>query len=128
MKNFIKIMLLPILLILVAPVYAGTAVHVLHCEQDDDASNKDLNNLMSAWLKDAKTMKGGKGLEVYLYFPIAAQMGETDFMVLIKAPSVSEWGQFMDGYEGSAAQSHDADWDELAACADSSLWQSVTIK
>ena len=73
-------------------------------------------------------MKGGENLEIYLHFPVVAQMGETDFAFVVTVPSLEEWGIFMDGYEGSAAQKFDKEWDELAACPDSALFRSMKVK
>ena len=121
-------MLVPMLMILTAPAYSAPVSMFLKCGQDDDASRKDLETVASKWLKAAKGMKGGKNLEVYLHFPIVAQMGEMDFVFVMVAPSIMEWGIFMDGYQGSEAQKFDKEWDELATCADSALWQTLKVE
>jgi len=43
----------------------------------------------------------------------------------VKAPSLAEWGTFMDGYEGSAAAKVDKKFAEVGDCPDSALWESV---
>ena len=48
-------------------------------------------------------MKVGENLELYLHFPVIASMGETDFAFVLVAPSLAEWGVFMEGYEGSVS-------------------------
>ena len=128
MKTIIRLVIVSLMMVIAAPAYSESFSTFLKCEQDDEASSQDLQAVASKWLKAAKQMKGGDKLEVYLHFPIVAQMGETDFAFVLVAPSLAEWGVFMDGYEGSAAQSHDAEWDELAACPDSALFRSVKIK
>ena len=121
-------MLVPMLMILAAPAYSSDPVSMfLKCGQDDDASRKDLETTASKWLKAAKGMKGGENMEVYLHFPVVAQMGEMDFAFVLVAPSIKEWGVFMDGYQGSEAQKIDKGWDELATCANSSLWQTMKV-
>ena len=127
MKKIIRLMLVPMLMILTAPAFSAPVSMFLRCGQDDEASRKDLETVASKWLKVAKGMKGGENLEVYLHFPVVAQMGETDFAFVLVAPSIMEWGVFMDGYEGSEAQKLDKEWDELATCADSALWKTVKV-
>ncbi len=129
MKIFMRLVFVSILMIVAAPSYSASVVHVFSCEQDEEATRKDLEAVATKWLKAAKTQKGGDQLEAYLNFPRAAQMGEKDFSFILLAPSFAEWGVFIDGYEGSAAaQNIDNEWDELADCPDSSLWESVAIK
>ena len=128
MKKIMRLMLIPILLILAAPASADPVSMFLRCGQDDEASRKDLETVASKWLKAAKGMKGGENLQVYLHFPIVAQMGEMDFAFVLMAPSIMEWGVFMDGYPGSEASKVDKEWDELATCPDSALWKTVKVE
>ena len=128
MKTIIRLVVVSLMMVIAAPAYSESFSTFLKCEQDDEASSQDLQAVASKWLKAAKQMKGGDKLEVYLHFPVVAQMGETDFAFVLVAPSLAEWGVFMDGYPGSAAQSFDKEWDELAACPDSALFRSIKIK
>ena len=128
MKTIIRLVVVSLMMVIAAPAYSESFSTFLKCEQDDEASSQDLQAVASKWLKAAKQMKGGDKLEVYLHFPVVAQMGETDFAFVLVAPSLAEWGVFMDGYEGSAAQAHDKEWDELASCPNSALFRSVKIK
>jgi len=107
-----------------APAWSATAVAVYTCEQDEDASEADVNEAAADWLKAAKGMKGGENLEVYTMFPMAVTMGESDFMFVVTAPSFAEWGTFMDGYAGSAAAESDKKYADVADCPDSALWES----
>ena len=127
MKKVIRLMLVPMLMILTAPAYSDPVSMFLKCGQDDEASRKDLETVAAKWLKAAKGMKGGENLEVYLHFPLVAQMGEMDFAFVLVAPSIMEWGVFFDGYQGSEAQKLDKEWDELATCPNSSLWKTVKV-
>ena len=128
MKKIIRLMLVPMLMILAAPAYSAPVSMFLKCGQDDEASRKDLETVASKWLKAAKGMKGGENLELYLHFPVVAQMGEYDFAFVLVAPSATDWGTFVDGYEGSAEiQKLDKEWDELASCPDSALWKTIKI-
>ena len=127
MKKVLRLLLVPMLMMLAAPAYSAPVSMFLKCGQDDAATRKDLETVASKWLKAAKSAKGGENLEVYLHFPIVAQMGEFDFALVIKAPSIADWGVFMDGYEGSEAHKIDKEWDELSTCPDSSLWKTIKI-
>lgn len=125
MKNAIRFLIISMLLVLATPAYAATAVLVFECQQDEEASDEDVVAAAVKWLKVAKTLKGGKGLEVYVNFPVAATMGESDFEYVIVAPSFTEWGEFVDGYKGSKLAAEDQSFADIADCTDSSLWTSV---
>lgn len=125
MKTAIRLLIISMLLLLAIPAYAGTAVLVFECQQDEEASDEDVVAAAVKWLKVAKTLKGGEGLEVYVSFPVAATMGENDFEYIIIAPSFKEWGEFVDGYKGSKLAEEDESFTDVADCTDSSLWTSV---
>ena len=61
-------------------------------------------------------------------YPLAATMGESDFRFLVKAPSITAWGTFMDNYEGEALAKEDMQFADVASCADSALWEWAVIK
>jgi hypothetical protein len=42
-------------------------------------------------------------MRVSLHFPVAAQMGEYDFSLVLTVDSAAYWGVFMDGFPGSTA-------------------------
>jgi len=125
MKTIIRLAIISILMLIAAPAWSGSAVAVYTCEQDDDASEADINAAAAAWLEAAKGMKGGDNLEVFVMFPMAVTMGESDFLFIVTAPTFAEWGTFMDGYEGSAAAESDKKYGDVADCPDSALWESV---
>ena len=127
MKKVIRLLLVPMLMTLAAPAYSDPVSMFLQCSQDDAATRKDLETVASKWLKAAKSAKGGENLELYLHFPIVAKMGEFDFAFVIKAPSIADWGVFMDGYQDSEAHKFDKEWDELATCPNSSLWKTIKV-
>ena len=128
MKTFVRLMLISMLMALAIPAYSAGYSQLMACEQDDDASNQDLIDLASTWLKAAKEQPGGDQLTISLHFPVVAHMGETDFTFVVSVPSLTAWATFMESYEGSAANKIDAQWDELAACPNSALFKSVKIK
>ncbi len=125
MNLIMRLMIVSIMMMVAAPAWSASAVAVYTCEQDDDASEADVNAAAAEWLKAAKTMKGGENLEVYVMFPMAVTMGESDFLFIVKAPSFAEWGTFMDGYEGSAVADSDKKHADVADCPDSALWELV---
>ena len=128
MKRFIQMIIISMLMIATAPAWSDTFSYAYKCEQQEGASDKDLMAAASAWLKAAKGMKGGENLEAYLHFPVVAAMGGTDFLFVIKAPSLAEWGLFMDNYEGKALAAEDKKFAEISACPDSTLFESIQVK
>ena len=73
-------------------------------------------------------MKGGKDLEVYVEFPIAAAAGDGGFSFVLIAADTKTWGVFNNDYANSPAAKADEAWAEIATCSASSLWQSVKIE
>jgi len=125
MKTVIRLILVSVLMMIVAPAWSASAVAVYTCEQSDSASEADVKGAAEEWLAAANGMKGGENISVFVMFPVAATMGESDFLFVVSAPSLAEWGAFMDGYEGSAAAKVDNKFNEIADCPDSALWESV---
>lgn len=127
MKTITRLALVPVLALAAAPSYSAEAWQVFSCEMLEEASEKDMVAAASKWLKAARGMKGGEGLELSLHFPVAAQMGESDFKIIVKAPSFEAWGTFWDGYEGSPAHQVDTESASFTECPDSSLWEGIPI-
>ena len=128
MKTIIRLVLISMLLLIAAPAYSGSAVAVYQCEQGDNASEADVLASVADWLQSAKAMKGGENMDAFVMFPMAATMGEFDFMFIVTAPSFAEWGAFMDGYEGSAAADADKKYADTAICPNSALWESFRME
>lgn len=128
MKTILQVMIISMLMIAASPAWSDTASYAYKCEQQDEASDADVMAAASAWLKAAKAVKGGENLEVYVHFPVVAAMGETDFLLVVKAPSLTEWGVFMDNYEGNALAKEDKKFAEIAACPDSTLFESIQVQ
>ena len=128
MNKIFRLIFISVLMFVVAPAWADRAIHIYHCEQEDEATDEALSQIASEWLKAAKTLKGGANIEIFVYFPVAVEIGEQDFLFMITAPSFEEMGAFIDAYEGSPLEDIDDRFDELAACPNSSMWEAITIK
>ena len=123
MKTIAGLMFVFMLIILAAPAYSAEVVQIYNCEQDEDATDGQIKAVAAEWLKAAKKMKGGEQLRVYMRFPIVGEMGENDFVFVIRAPSLEQWSMFMSGYKDSVLEEIDDKLDELCDCPDSSLWE-----
>ncbi len=122
-------MLVSMLMIGATPAFSGVATQMWKCELDDDTSEEEVIAMAQAWLKAARTMKGGKRLEANVYFPVAVNAnGEADVWFIIFAPSFEEWGKFWDNYSGSPAEAVDNQNREKIMCPDSALWEAVKIE
>lgn len=128
MKSILKVICVLLLMVVAAPAWSGSAVHMLNCEQDDDFSDEQVEAMAAEWFKAAKSTEGGKNLKLYLEFPVAAKAGETDLTVVLVAPSFTEWGTFMDNYPGSAAEKIDEKYEDDLDCSDGTLWESVEVE
>ena len=116
--------MISLMMMVATPAWSGAAVAIYTCQQDDSASEADIIAATAAWLHAAKGMNSGKNLDAFAMFPVAATMGESDFMFVVTAPTFGEWGTFMEGYEGSAAAKEDKKFADIADCTDSALWES----
>jgi hypothetical protein len=135
MNNLVRLMLVcmlmlgSMLMIKAAPAYAAEATQMWKCEMEGDTSEEEVITMAQDWVKAAKTMAGGKGLEAYVYFPVAVNVtGKTDVLFVVVAPSFAEWGKFWDNYSGSPANAVEERNREKIVCPDSALWESVKIK
>ncbi len=129
MNTIMRLMLVSMLMILATPAYSTQAVHMFICEQDDDATEEQVEEAASLWLKAARTMKGGEQLEAYIYYPLVVRMeGDSDLVFVVIAPSIEQWGVFWDGYKDSPAELVDNESRDLVACPDSVLWESIKVK
>ena len=128
MKLFIRLLTISMLAIFATPAWSAAVVHAIQCEQDEETSDEKVEAISVEWLKAAKTIKGGEHLKLRLNFPIAAKMGEVDVVVLILAPSFTEWGAFMDNYPESAAEAVDEKYVDDLDCGNGTLWESVLFE
>jgi len=128
MKVLMRFMFVSILMIVAAPAWSDSALHIITCEQDEETSDEKVEEMTAEWFKAAKAIKGGENIELYLYFPIAAKVGEVDLAIAIIAPSFAEWGTFMDNYPGSAAEAIDDKYEDDIDCANGTLWESVKVE
>jgi len=128
MKKFMLLMLTSILMMVAAPAWSAEVLHALQCEQEDEVSDAKFEAITAEWLKAAKKIKGGENLKLRLQFPIAAKMGEVDVVILLIAPSFTEWGAFMDNYPDSAAEAVDEKYADEIDCGNCTLWESVLFE
>ena len=122
-------MMMTVMMVAAAPAFSSQATQIFSCEQDDETTEAQLRAQAQDWLTAARTMKGGEGIDAYLYFPIAVNsMRESDFFFVIVAPSFEQWGVFWDGYEGSPAAAVDAKNNNTGTvCPNSGVWESEKI-
>lgn len=128
MKKFMQLMFFPVLMTLATQAWSSTVVQLYSCALEDNATEEQVEAHLSKWLKAAKKSKGGENLEVQLYFPMAAQMDQHDFMLALIAPSFADWGMFMDGQHDSEAGDIEDEFINLTVCPDSGLFESIAIK
>jgi hypothetical protein len=135
MNNLVRLMLVcmlmigSMLMIKAAPAYAAEAMQMWKCEMENDTTEEEVITMAREWVKAAKTMAGGKGLEANVYFPVAVNVtGKVDVLFVVHAPSFVEWGKFWDNYSGSPANAVGEGNREKIICPDSALWESVKIK
>ena len=128
MNSLMRLVLVTIMMIAAAPAYSATAMQMWKCEIEDDVTEADVKANAEKWLAAAKKLNGGEGLEAYVNFPVAVNnMGDTDVVFMVTAPSFEAWGQFWDSYGGSEAAKIDIQNDKVV-CPDSAVWESFKVK
>ena len=135
MNNLVRLMLVcmlilgSMLMIKAAPAYAAEAMQMWRCEMEGDTTEAEVITMAQEWVKAAKSMAGGKGIEANVYFPVAVNaIGQIDVLFVVVAPSFVEWGKFWDNYSGSPANEVEERNRKKIVCPDSALWESVKIK
>lgn len=128
MKTFLSFIIVLMLTVMAAPVYASPAVQIFACEEGENATEEKMEELASKWLKAARSMKGGENLRAFIYYPSVANLKGGDLLFMVMAPSHAEWGQFWDGYKDSPAEKADAEARGIVICPDSNLFEVVEIK
>lgn len=127
MNTMLRLVFFCALIILAGSAWSDTYSTVYKCEQQDDAADQDVLDAAAAWLTAAKKVKGGENLTVFVHFPVVATMGKMDFFFVVKAPSLAEWGLFMDNYQGDTLAKQDRKFAEIATCPDNTLFESIQV-
>ena len=128
MKTIFRWTIISLLLLVAAPTWAYEVRHVYHCVQEDEANDDALEEIASEWLAAAKKLEGGENIEVHVHFPVAADVGEVDFLFVVIAPSFEEMGKFLGAYGGSSLEEIDDRFEKLANCPNSAIWESRILE
>ncbi len=135
MKNQCTALLASMLLIAcISAAHADSVVQVWLCDLQKGKTRADVMELSAAWLKAAKSMDGGKGIEAHIEFPLVSD-NTCDFKFVMTADTTRTWGLITEAsspanaaYASSLIAKVDEAWYGLASCSSSSLWTAVKIK
>ena len=127
MRTLIRLVIISMLMVVAAPAYAE-AIQIFNCEYEGDATEDDVFDMAGKWLAAAKTTEGGKNLQLYIRFPVAASVDDIDFKFVVVTPDFAEWGVFTDAYELSKLQEVDDELVKVTNCGEASLWEGGEIK
>lgn len=127
MKTLIRLMMISILMVVASPAHSE-AIQIFNCQLEGDATNEDLMEMAKKWLDAAKTIKGGENLQVFIRHPVSAAVDHIDFKFVIATPDFAAWGAFTDAYESSTIADIDDEFEKIAICSESTLWEGGEIK
>ncbi len=127
MKTLIRLMIISMLMVVASPAYSE-AIQIFNCEYIGEATEDDVFDMADKWLKAAKTIKGGENLQVVIRFPVAASVDDIDFKFVMVLPDFAEWGAFTDAYEASKIAEIDDEFEKIADCNDSAVWEGEWVK
>ncbi len=129
MNKSLVCMPVAVLMIAVAPTFAGVAAQMWKCELGEDATEAQVMEGARKWLAAAKTVQGGKNFEAFVYHPVAVNFPDnSDLMFVVIAPSFKEWGEFWDAYPDSPAAEVEEETDKFIICPDSVVWEATTVE
>ena len=116
-----------VMFLFIAPAFGDTIVHTWTCKLHDGKSMNDMVEASSAWLKVAKSVKGGEDLKLFLEFPIVANTVDGTFNFVVVGDEVGPM-EITWSLDSDILEDAEDVWWEFAACSSSSLWQSVEIE
>ena len=128
MKKLTLLLLTSMLMMLAGPAWSGSAIQIFNCEYLGDATEDNVIDMSTKWLKAAKKIKGGENLKIYLRSPVAASVDDIDFKFVLVTPDFAEWGEFTDAYSLSVLQDIDDELEKIVDCNDASLWEGEEVK
>ena len=122
-------LLLSVLVTWMAPAAANDFEHVWTCTINAGHNLDEVRASGSEWLKAAHSMPGGEAVQLVIRWPIAVPGSAESFEFVMRAPSLSAWGRFYDGYDpDSPAGKADAAFARIATCTGSTLWEHIRIE
>ena len=127
MKTLIRVMAITMLMVFASPAYSE-AIQIFNCTYEGEATEDDVADMASKWLKAAKTLKGGENIQIAIRHPVSASVDEVDFKFVLVTPSFAEWGEFTDAYEESVLEEIDDELFKVANCGESSLWEGGMVE
>jgi len=112
-----------------APFGEGRAVQWWRCELLKDATEEQVLEHAQKWLAAARTVKGGKNLQMIVNFPVVVNAtGKVDLLLMLAAPNFEERGEFWDNYGDSAAGDAEEASEKIMVAPDSVLWEAFRIQ
>ena len=125
MRKIITSIAAATLLVLSMSASADVA-QVWRCTFADDATGDDLIALSEEWLAAAKEINDAASARVY--FPVAGNAEEGEYVFVFYLPDFTAWGEFSDAYPDSPVAEVDSRWDGLGPCDVSGLWVTEDIE
>ena len=127
MKSLIRTLAITMLMVFAAPAYSE-AIQIYNCTFEGDATDVDVHDMAKKWVAAAKTLPGGKNLQVAIRYPVAASVDDIDFKFVVVIPTFADWGAFTDAYDASKLQEIDDQLFKISNCGESSVWEGVFVK
>jgi hypothetical protein len=111
-----------------APAPANEFEQVWHCTLNPGHTLDDARVASAEWLRAARTLRGGKDLDLGLRWPIVVADSAERFEFVLRAPSLETWGEFYDRYDPSSVVGKaDEAFARVASCSGSSLWELILV-
>lgn len=128
MKTLLNSMIVATFALGATPALSDQVFEALQCKIVGEKTEEDVLAGAKKWLAAARTMEGGKDLQLSIHFPVAGGNSDSDFIFVLRAPSFETWGRFWDNYAGSPAEAIDDAADEITECGSGRLYDGVDIQ
>jgi len=128
MKKLLHSMIVATFALSATPALSDQVFEAMQCKLVGEKSDSDVIAEAKKWLAAARTVPGGKDLQLSIHFPVAGGRPDTDFVFVLRAPSFEAWGRFWDNYAGSAAEKIDDAADAITKCSSGRLYGGVDIQ
>ncbi|HKX57222.1 MAG TPA: hypothetical protein VJN01_14015 [Xanthomonadales bacterium] len=113
----------------ITPAAANEFEQVWTCKIQPGHSLDEVRSVGTGWLQAARSMPGGKGLQLVIRWPIAVPDSAEAFEFVIRAPSLQAWGKFYDTYDAdSPVGKADEVFAKVASCSGSTVWESISLE
>ena len=128
MKTLLSSAIVAAFALTAAPAMSDQVFESMQCELAEGKSEDDVIAAAGKWLAAARQVAGGEEMKMSIHFPVAGGHADSDFVLVLRAPSFEAWGRFWDNYPDSPLAEMDDKAKEITDCGSGRLYGGVEIE